>query len=182
MKKILFVSIISIFISQMGFAQDSLIKFEKIVYLDSIYLKDDLYVKARQWISDNFTDANSVITISDKESGELSGNGSFEVNASKLRLSGVTQIVRFKIAILVKNAKYKVQFYNFEHTTPSYTELSMGLITNSVHYPYKTITKMAFKTFDKVWIDTKNQLNVKVESLFSSLEKAMREKPKNEGW
>jgi hypothetical protein len=183
MNKILFVSIISIFISHMAFAQDSLIKYEKIVILDSSYTKTELFIKARQWISDNFTDANSVITISDKESGELSGNANLEILPlqKKMHNWGV-QVVSFKFSMVFKDGKYKYSFYYFEHETIPSSISNLGLLTNSTGYPYKSSKGYYGKITSLAWNDVKEQVNVKAKILSTSLEKAMREKPKNEGW
>lgn len=183
MKKILFVSIISIFISQMAIAQDSLIKFEKIVNLDSTYSKDDIYSKARQWISDNFKDANAVITIEDKERGELSGNANIRIlPSSKIFTNVEKQIVKFKCSILIKEGKYKCSFYSFDHECLDYYEYSLGLLSSSEKFPYKNAKGMYGKILNHNWVEAKAQVNSNIELLYNSLEKAMREKSKNEDW
>ena len=182
MNKILFVSIISIFISQMAFAQDSLIKYEKIVILDSSYTKTELFIKARQWISDNFKNSKAVLTIEDKESGELSGNANMRIIPLKGLQNLGDQIVKFKCSIAIKEGKYKCSFYNFEHESISASLNSLGILTSSPTYPYKLSAKWHFKFYNPAWIDVKKQLEVEIENTYTSLEKAMREKPKNEGW
>ena len=185
MNKILFVSIISIFISQMGFAQDSLIKYEKIVILDSSYTKTELFIKARQWISDNFRDAKAILTIEDKESGELSGNARISIVPLKGMQNLGIQYVRFKCSIILKDGKYKCSFYNFEHE--SLTALSsLGMLTSSSKYPYAPYkglgAKMFNNTLNNAWIDVKEQVEKEIENSYTSLERAIREKEKNEGW
>jgi hypothetical protein len=180
MKKYVFLVLMAICISQFSIAQDSLIKFEKVVLLDSSYSQLNLFINGRQWISDNFKDANSVITIQDKQSGELSGNGSINFYAK----GGDKGYINFKCSIIAKHGRYKYNFYNFEHIVLGRVDFNgLGLITNSELYPYKTMyTSINKKWFEKTWKEIKVQINSNMENLIASLEKAMKEKSKQDGW
>lgn len=153
---------------------DSILKFEKVVMLDSSYSQSYLFTNARQWISDNFKDANAVLTIQDKQSGELSGNGSFSFYFRDLGK------INFKCSIIVKDGRYKYSFYNFEHFYQTQSYGGLGLVTTSELYPYKC---SLFKGYtNKTWKEIKVQINSNMEILIASLEKAMKEKSKQDGW
>ena len=180
MKKYSFLVLMAICISQFTIAQDSLLKFEKVVMLDSSYSQNNLFSNARQWISDNFKDAKAVITIQDKESGELSGNGIFNFNSK----GGNNGHINFKWSIIVKDGRYKYNFYNFEHIVLGREDFKgLGLITCSELYPhknkYQSINK---KWYEKTWKEIKVKTNSEMETLIASLEKAMKEKSKQDGW
>ncbi len=85
MKKLLYTIAIVLFCSLLANAQNEklllpldsithLITFTDVVLIDSSS-KDEIYLKAREWVAKTYNSSKSVIEIEDKENGKIIGNG-----------------------------------------------------------------------------------------------------------
>ncbi len=93
--------------------------------------QDDLYVRANNWFVESFTDAESVIQFSDKESGSVSG-----------KYVDVTQYYNFRSVIMVDIKDDKVRI-----TSKSPTARSTGS-----KYDYQAInTNTKLEYLHKSW-------------------------------
>lgn len=74
--------------------------------------KDALYIKAKGWFVNTFKDANKVIQMDDKETGQLMGKGNFPVSYTYL-MQPVNAACNFTVKVDLKDNKYRIQLYNF---------------------------------------------------------------------
>jgi hypothetical protein len=145
--------------------------------------KDQLYQRARRWFSENFKDSKEVLTIQDKESGELAGNGAMKFYSSTHWGSdGTKGYIRYRISILVKDGKYKYEITDFVHegNRLNTLDLSFGLITDSEECP-KHLPSQRKRWEDKLWKEIKGDISSHVDEIKSSLESAMQEE-KESNW
>jgi len=75
--------------------------------------KDELFVKANEWVAKSFVDAKSVIQMHDKEAGKIIAKGVMTVNTSFM-LYTLTNHVSYTATISIKEGKYKIVLDNFE--------------------------------------------------------------------
>jgi hypothetical protein len=97
-----------------SFAQnDSIVTFTEVVNIESAK-HNDLFVRARTWVEKNFNDSKSVISISDKESGEIAGKGLMKFSiAYQGRSTQVPVQSEFRFSIRAKDGKYRYEFTDF---------------------------------------------------------------------
>ena len=80
--------------------------------------KEELYIKAFEWVSRTYGSAKAVIDMQDKEAGKIIGKAIVDLDGLK-NLSGK---VKYLIAIDTKDGKYRCTISNFDHSgTVSYT-------------------------------------------------------------
>lgn len=184
MKKFYFLTLIVILMlsNKITFSQNSL-KFEGVINVDSTS-KEVLFERARTWFSQTFTNEKEVISISDKESGEVSGNGSFRYVHTKFYIGCVCVdgFVKFKVSIYVKDGKYRYIFSTFEHTGSMFeanTPIDFGTLTDANESP---VPSRGGKN-KKAWEDIKGMTNKQMDSLIQLLKETMAKPTKNqENW
>lgn len=168
-------SIITIIISSLVYSQE--FKFEEVVKVDSTTTKDELYNRARAWVVKTFNDEKAVLSIQDKETGELSGSGSMRFQSSRV-FFGVVCVngnISYKFSIFLKDGRYKYLFHSFVHSG-SYFEnskpISYGMLTLSDKSPEPS----RGSANDKAWNEIKLKANLRVDELVSSLKEGMSKK------
>lgn len=158
------------------------------VLIDSLPgTKNELYVKAHEWISKSFGSAKAVIDMQDKEAGKLIGKAQYDgVNmgaglaTTLLSQSKVTYI----ISIDVKDNRYRCIISDFYHTGASYTgrygvshATSYGdLQRDKIEYKSPTTYKMVE---DKKYYAVKNQAMIYSTNLLKSFKERMRKTDKD---
>ncbi len=176
MKKSL--SILLILINCLIYAQE--LKFEEVVKVDSLTTKDELYNRARSWYADTFNSEKDVMSIDDKNLGEISGNGAIRYEPKGFYFGALcaTGYISYKINIYVKDGRYKYNFHSFIHEgtrCPGGGGLvSYGILTQDKEHP---------KQPNKGWREVKDLANRTAERLISSLNDAMNKKHEtNNDW
>lgn len=83
--------------------------------------KEDLYTNLKLWFTENFKNANYVVQFDDKELGKLTGKGTYShippVHFGSGPLKGE---VSFIIDLSIKEDRYKIKVYNFNHKGTDY--------------------------------------------------------------
>lgn len=155
--------------SIVGFSQEPL-KWEEVVMLDSTINKEELFTRARHWFSNNFKSEKDVISIADKESGEILGNAVLEYT-SKHFYMGVVCVngyVNFKINIYVKDGRYKYVFHSFNHEGSYYDgnkPINYGMLTDSEIAPKPSRGVSSNKAWNEIKEQTLSQMDVVINSL-----------------
>jgi hypothetical protein len=155
---------------------DTALSYHNIVTVDSAS-KDQLFIRARQWMNKTFVSSKAVLQIADKESGELAGKGNMEI-VTKYRLMGRERDQpyrsNFSCNIWVKDGKYKFEFKDFEVETIG-EGFSFGILTSSdetkTKYPMVSKAKM-----NDSYKQAKLANEEKVMELIRSLREAMETK------
>jgi hypothetical protein len=111
----------------------------------------ELYARAREWFVHAYTNADDVIQMDEKESGQIIGKGKFSVY-----LSMNTRYIRHTVTIQVKDNKYRYTITNFV------LDWGNGVATE----PFETLQKMYQKKAYSAAAET-------VPSIVQSLKKAM---------
>lgn len=169
------------------------IEFTEVVNIDSA-TKVQLFEQGRRWFAATFGDSKSVLEISDKESGELTGKGNVKFyhtlnNTITDYESEYSGIITFQISILFKDGKYKVTITNFTHeaTHKIISQYgSRGPVSVGRLY-YKTVLHPVIKgngggMFEKYYMKQENEVYTLARQkalkegadLLKSLEKFMR--------
>lgn len=171
MKFYLFFGILAIYLN--SFCGDPLI-FTEVVKLDSTISKSELFSRARNFMSESFSNSKLVLDVQDKESGELIGNGNYSFYS---KFAGDAQ-VRFQIKILVKDGRYKYEFSEFIHKgTCGLNCVSYGLLTNDQECPYNIKCFLCGqKLNNKAWNEITGAMNTQINALIVKL-KILMEKP-----
>lgn len=150
---------------------DSLVSYTEIVTVDSLS-KEQLYIRARQWINDAFKDSRFVYRIADKETGELVGSGQI-LSAFKTRFmkkEGIGPIrLDFTFGIYVKDGKYKYEFTNFKGNEDA--PINSVLTTSSISPETIPMTKKGRS--DEVWNSIKYELDRRMVLVIASLKESM---------
>lgn len=157
-------------------AQDTVISYSEIVTVDSAS-KNDLFIKARQWVNETFKSSKDVLQINDKETGELSGKGIMPVIVHMKYLGDRTYTfeANFAINIWVKDGRYKYEFKNFNVYFPDSHDESLGILTSSEECP----TKFGFnsqKKTNEIWQSAKKGTDYQAKIIIASLKVAMQKK------
>lgn len=74
--------------------------------------KLDLYARAKKWVVDNYRSANNVIQLDDKEGGELTMKGNFDVVLGGGITGGVVS-VHHTIRLAFKDGRYRYEISEF---------------------------------------------------------------------
>ena len=136
--------------------------------------KNELYVKANEWIAKTFGSAKAVIEMQDKEAGKIIGKGNLTCSSTRNRMAVTVEndYVSYTIQIDVKENKYRCIINHFIHEggvaaallDPSYKANQQGLgdldnVRNSERY------KLA-----------RQETEVKANDILKSLKAAMHSK------
>src|SRR5690606_11630460 len=120
-----------------------------------------------------------VLSIQDKETGELSGNAAMLYVPKGLTFFGVLATeghISFKINIYVKDGKYRYIVHSFVHEGSDLGggPRSYGIITES-DVPPANRNK-------KGWLHVKDRVVSEVSTLLLDLDKAMQSQSRTENW
>jgi hypothetical protein len=90
------------------------VMFEKVVEVKG-KTKEQIYASLRKWFADAFKDSKSVIQVSDKEEGLITGKGNYSFYLKQsVMMSPCNGNVDFTININIKDGKFKYQIYGFK--------------------------------------------------------------------
>lgn len=167
--------VFTLLLSILFFSQE--FKFEEVVKVDSLVTKDELFNRARSWIGKAYNNEKDVISTEDRNSGEISGNGSMTYRSTKIffGVAAVEGDIDYKINIFVKDGRYKYSFHSFRHTG-SYVfgslPISYGIVTASGESPKPSRGGGS----NKAWNDIKSQTEIKIKKTIEELKEAMNKK------
>ena len=161
------------------FAQ-SPITYDQVIRLDSIS-KDDLFNRGNHWLVDVFKDPNRVIQLKDKEGGQIIGKGNFPYMQTKKSWSAWVNtegVVNFTIKLYFKEGRYRYVITDFTHDA----DWSFGAVTDApdcgCKFPFANK-----KWKGLIWNDLKDQIDVKVKDIATSLISSMEKKAEiDDGW
>lgn len=163
-----------------SFSQEPLISSEVIEVSDID--KNELFIRGREWFSDNFKIAKDVLLITDKESGELSGKGVMRVNYvfKYLGERKFTTDVKFQMSIWAKEGKYKYELTNF-YIVGEEGNIEFGLIT-TLNETNVTASGFNEKKLNEMYLSIKNEVESKAKLLIDDLKIKMLQKSKSSDW
>lgn len=136
--------------------------------------KNDLYVKAYEWMAKTFVSAKSVIQMQDKEAGKIIGRAVFS------SAKGTTNYI---LAIDVKDGKYMASIEQFSHEGLTYiSQYGSGVYRS---YGNLQAEKITYKSsngvdiVDKNYYAVKNSVMISCQTLLDDLKEAMHKPPKD---
>lgn len=132
MKK--FLLLFALILNTFLFSQE--FQFEDVIKVDSTITKEELYNRARSWIAKTYKSEKDVMSIEDKASGELTGNGALRYDPQSLYfgVDCARGFINYKINIYVKEGRYKYSIHSFHHEgtrCPGGNIISYGMLTES---------------------------------------------------
>ncbi|MFA6057526.1 MAG: DUF4468 domain-containing protein [Taibaiella sp.] len=87
--------------------------FEKVIEVKGKN-KEQIHAALRKWFADYFRDSKSVIQVSDKEEGLITGKGNYSFYLKQtVMMTPISGRVEFTININIKDNKFKYQIYGF---------------------------------------------------------------------
>lgn len=144
--------------------------FSEVVNVDSVK-SEELYKRAKEWLFKTYVSSPDVIALDDKESRTIAGNGAMSFNPKGFGSLYFIGNIKYKITIVCKDGRYKVEIGTFFHKSSDYRFIneSFGLITTNpkrFEGPTENIYNKYFELArDKCKADAANTLK--------SLQKAM---------
>ncbi len=152
--------------------------FSEVVKVDSSLSKEVLFSRARAWFSSHYLNSKAALDVQDKETGELLGNGSIDVNALQIGSEPFPYgLVTYNFKIFVKDGRYKYEFSNFVHKNKddwSHGYISYGPLNNSKTAPNGIKCpmcgeKLNNKCWNSIIDDVKSKMDLHITSLKSSM-------------
>lgn len=170
-------AVIMIFFFSFGFTQqsDSTLTYTEVVTVDGL-VKDQLFVKGRQWFNDAWKSSKDVLQITDKETGELSGKGIISTYYDYKPPMGASVKVpvdfNVSISIYVKDGRYKYEFTNFKAVEGTDGMSALGILTKSSISPVK-FSFSSQKKSDAIYQSLKLHLNERLIEMIATLKNTM---------
>lgn len=160
-----------IFLPATLFSQE--IKYEGVVKVDSTITKEELYNRARSWYRDTYKSEKDVMSIADKELGEISGNGAIRYDPQSFYFAAncARGWIMYKVNIYVKQGRYKYNFHSFVHEG---TKCPGG--GGLVNYGILTADEKSRSGANKGWREVKELVNSRLENLIQNLSEYMNKK------
>ena len=136
------------------------------------------YTLINQWFASTYNSSNDVLQFVDKEEGVIIGKGQMAYDYGKLLYNSYTGHVNYTIKIQVKDNKFKIEISDFVHkidigNAPS---CELGLITTDENFTNKGLSK---SYHNNTWKDLKLKINKYSNSIFTSIETAIKNKIKD---
>lgn len=127
--------------------------------------KDEIYKNSKLAIVEIFKDANSVIQIDDKETGEIVGKGFsyFYVNSMGQKIRNT---VKFTISISIREKKYRIKIYNISGYS-GISEIPFSIIDCNENYKKRRYKEM----IDSLDNELKNILSTLKEKINKNADK-----------
>lgn len=157
--------------------------------IDTVHdVKNDIYVRAHQWISKSYGSAKVVIDMQDKEAGKLIGKANMPVKMYIGTMYGkfdYTAYVSYIISIDVKDGKYRCVVSDFNHSSTtvhfsnntsvpgkSYGDLNQDMVTYISSATNKPVE-------DKQYYSVKNQVMTQAQAILKDLKEKMHIRDKD---
>lgn len=171
MKKIL--TSILVFMCLQSFGQsDSTISYSEAVAVPGA-TQMQLYSRARSWIDNTFQNMKAVLSIDDKETGELAGKGvmRFQIGYMGKTRYMVPVTIEFKLSVRVKDEKYKYEFSDFDVISFWTNTYDYGILRNEQGKLKLASTK---KWNELAYEEIKENVQQQTQVLTSSLKDQMK--------
>ena len=177
MRKTLIAIVLMVLFGHQSFSQGYPSPF-KIEVIDSLPgSKNELFVKANEWVAKTFVDAKEVIQMSDKDAGRIIAKGVMETY-TKVGATKGKYYTKYTMEIDVKDSKARIIFSDF---------ITYECIVNNGHNPSINYSldnidhpKSGMSYGDKMWRDIKDYCLTQSNILTTSFIATM--KNKNDNW
>lgn len=168
MKKVF--TLLSLIFCILVFSQD--FQFEEVVKVDSATTKEELYNRARSWLATTYKSEKDVMSIEDKSSGEISGNGSIRYDPKSLYFAAdcARGYVSYKMNFYFKDGRYKYNFHSFIHEG---TRCNGGSVNS---YGILTESEKPPRGAKRGWMEIKELTKKDVSKTIESFKEAMNKK------
>lgn len=133
--------------------------------------------------NENFKSSKHVLQIEDKETGELAGKGTMEVQfiIKYLGERSYPSDVDFKMNVWVKDGRYKYQITDFIAKSNDKQSLNFGLITTSDETDYRSVL-MNQKKLNESYLSLKGGVEQQAQLLINSLKTKMAQESNASNW
>lgn len=139
------------------------ITYQGVVEVPSVS-KDQLYVRAHEWVAKTYRSANDVIQMQDKEAGQLITKGLTRVTLHVMGMNADAGVIRHTLTIYVKDARYKYILSNFVHEDLRPKATSVGALEGQ---------DLPFGMGKKQWDELRREADQDARRLVSELQAAM---------
>jgi hypothetical protein len=154
---------------------DTAIIYSSVVTVEKVN-KDVLFSRAREWFNQTFKDYKSVISIEDKENGELSGKAvmHFDVIWQYMGKTALPVDIEFRVSLKTKDGRYKYEFSDFRVIYFWTQKRNFSPLTSSIEPTEDWKSTTASKKYRKSYYDqTKEGVDKNIQILVQLLKKQM---------
>ncbi|MDO7851601.1 DUF4468 domain-containing protein [Hymenobacter convexus] len=144
-------------------AETHLITYQGVVEVPGVG-KDQLYVRAHEWVAKAYRSANAVIQMQDKEAGRLVAKGAMQITLPVLGAAADAGYIRHTLTLYVKDGRYKYVLSNLEHTDVRLRATSVGPLEKE---------DLPFGMSKKQWDHLRRDADKGAKELISELQAAM---------
>jgi hypothetical protein len=92
-----------------------MISYTDVLHVDSVS-KQELYLRAREWFTKYYNNAENVLQMDDKEGGRLIGKSRFKVFHSSILGDQPSGHIHYTLTFYIKDGRYKYEISDFYHT------------------------------------------------------------------
>ncbi|UOQ96649.1 DUF4468 domain-containing protein [Hymenobacter sp. 5317J-9] len=129
--------------------------------------KDQLYVRANEWVAKAYHSANAVIQMQDKEAGRLVVKGLTRVTLHVMGMNADAGVIRHTLTIYVKDGRYKYILSDFTHEDVRPKATSVGPLEGQV---------LPFGMGKKQWDELRREADEDAKRLIAELQAALNVK------
>jgi len=126
--------------------------------------KDQLYVRANEWVAKAYRSANNVIQMQDKEAGRLVAKGLIRVSLRVLGMDADAGVIRHTLTIYVKEGRYKYVLSDLSHEDLRPKATSIGPLERQ---------ELPFGASKKQWNELRIEADADAKRLVSELQATM---------
>lgn len=149
-------------------------EFQKVDTIDGT--KDQLFVKANEWVAQSFNDAKSVIQMHDKEAGKIIAKGVMQSTSSMGAMIGSgTYYISYTLSITTKDGRYKIVLSDFR-LTEEYITAASGPNSTLKFNVLLSGEDRPSTVYPKAWANLKGDCYRQSKMLIKSLKEAMNSK------
>ncbi len=157
------------------------------IYVDTVLKidlveKQELYSRAKIWVSDYFKSSKAVIDLDDKEIGILIGKGGSPITVETAIGQPFNTNCFFTFKLSFKDGKVKVEVYDFFYKVDHSYYSGGVLVPETITYPKTWFLPTIGKKMVTTCKGYKDETLRVINSLFNSLEKGMKTPIVNSDW
>lgn len=163
----------------------SKITYSEVIYVDSSANKQELFSKARAWMTKAYKSSTDVILIEDKEAGKIVSKALMPVFHRVLGTESLNGHINYTISIYVKDGRYKYEITDFFHTGQVISDGSRTADLGVCEKMINTTEKAMGISLQKMYNYYLYQLDNNIKALVADLKTAMATKAssiKNDNW
>lgn len=158
--------------------ENGLITFSTVVQVESVK-KDELYLRAHEWIIKSFNSAKDVIQLDDKDAGKIVCKTLTTQSAGKGIFGKVVMDIYYLLTIEARDERYKITASNFTHHYNK--SLGPNDIEGQNQFEEYFLLKHPSKKEENLNMEMASNLSIYIWAIIEAAEIEIKQ-PKNDDW